>query len=217
MTEHPSFLRRALSWLRAGYPTGIPQQDYVALLGILHRRLTDDEVSAIAADVAEHAEADTPVAEAEIRALIASRAFEDADDEDVARVSARLAGGGWPLASRPADDDEDDDGPVVEGSALARIIAWLREGYPGGVPEHDYQPLLALLQRRLTKGEVKKVAKALRKADVSPAGPEDIAEAILDLTNAEPSDNDVRRVRERLAKKGWPVEFPDPDADQAAE
>jgi len=212
MTEHPSFLQRAVSWLRAGYPSGIPQQDYVALLGILHRRLTDEEVASIASAVAEHAEADTPIAEQEIRSLISSRAFEGASDEDVARVSARLAGGGWPLAARSDEDDEDE--PIAEGSVLARIVAWLREGYPMGVPEHDYQPLLALLQRRLTKSEVKKVAKALRRADVSPAGPEDIAEAITDLTNTEPSPTDVTRVRERLAAKGWPVEFPDPDAER---
>ena len=104
-------------------------------------------------------------------------------------------------------------GPMARAtrSALARIVNWLREGYPGGVPEHDYVPLLALLERRLTRSEVKKVAKALRRADVSPAGPSDIAAAITEYTHADPSDKDLRRVRDQLAKKGWPVEFPDPD------
>ena len=92
-----------------------------------------------------------------------------------------------------------------------RVIGWLRAGYPQGVPDHDYQPLLALLQRRLTKAEVKQVAKALRRADVTPAGPEDIAAAITDVTHVEPAAADLKRVRDRLAKKGWPVEFPDPD------
>ncbi len=213
MTDHPSFLRRAIDWLRAGYPTGIPEQDYVALLGVLHRSLTEDEVSSIAQELAEHAAPEHPIAESDIRHLIATRAFEGASGEDVARVSARLAGGGWPLAGRAEDDDDDD--AIAEGSVLARIVAWLREGYPMGVPDNDYQPLLALLQRRLSKGEVKKVAKALRKAEVSPAGPDDIAAAITDLTNAEPSENDLRRVRARLAAKGWPLDFPDPDQDHA--
>ena len=123
------------------------------------------------------------------------------------RVAAKLVLGGWPLAG----DEEDDDAPPKEGSALARIVYWLREGYPGGVPDHDYMPLLALLERRLTRSEVKKIAKALRRADVSPAGPSDIAAAITEYTHTDPSDNDLRRVRDQLAKKGWPVEFPDPD------
>ncbi len=212
MTDHPSFLRRAIDWLRAGYPAGIPEQDYVALLGVLHRSLTEDEVSSIAEELAGHAAPEQPITESDIRHLIATRAFEGASAEDVARVSARLAGGGWPLAVRH-DDDEDDDEPIAEGSVLARIVSWLREGYPMGVPDNDYQPLLALLQRRLTKSEVKKVAKALRKAEVSPAGPAAIAAAITDLTNAQPSEKDLRRVRDRLAAKGWPVDFPDPDQD----
>ena len=68
-----------------------------------------------------------------------------------------------------------------------------------------------MLERRLTRSEVKKIAKALRRADVSPAGPSDIAAAISHYTHAEPSENDLRRVRDQLAKKGWPVEFPDPN------
>ena len=129
------------------------------------------------------------------------------DDAQMRRVAAKLVLGGWPIAGEEAEDDA----PPREGSALARIVNWLREGYPGGVPEHDYLPLLALLERRLTRSEVKKVAKALRRADVSPAGPSDIAAAISHYTHAEPSENDLRRVRDQLAKKGWPVEFPDPD------
>ena len=87
----------------------------------------------------------------------------------------------------------------------------MREGYPGGVPDHDYVPLLALLERRLTRSEVKQVAKALRRADVSPAGPADIAAAISDYTHTTASEDDLRRVRQQLAKKGWPVESPAPD------
>ena len=34
--------------------------------------------------------------------------------------------------------------------ALERIVNWLRVSYPTGVPERDYQPLLALMRRRLS-------------------------------------------------------------------
>ncbi|NHI19677.1 DUF3349 domain-containing protein [Phycicoccus endophyticus] len=94
---------------------------------------------------------------------------------------------------------------------LARIVAWLREGYPEGIPTTDYVPLIALLRRRLTDKEVKQVARSLRQADVAPATSVDIGEFISKVTQDMPSEDDVRRVRAQLAKKGWPVEFPDPD------
>jgi hypothetical protein len=63
----------------------------------------------------------------------------------------------------------------------------------------------------LTRGDVKKVAKALRRASIAPASAEDIAAAITDVTHTDATDLDLQRVRERLAAKGWPVDFPDPD------
>ncbi|XVX19657.1 DUF3349 domain-containing protein [Actinomycetota bacterium] len=238
------FVTRALHWLRGGYPEGIPQDDYIAVLGILHRSLTPTEIDSIVDDLALQAEQGQRITGSQIRELIRTRVHEQASDEDVRRVTMRLVEGGWPLAGelrkeygltdgpapypragRPGDAEpqapapaphagpvaeDDSDEPPAEGSILGRIVSWLREGYPQGVPENDYVPLLAILQRRLTKSEVKKVAKALRREGVSPAGPDDIAAAISDYTAVDASTDDVRRVRQRLAKKGWPVEFPDP-------
>ena len=57
MTETSStFVTRALDWLRAGYPSGVPKQDYVVLLGLLRRKLTDNEVRRISGELAELAE-----------------------------------------------------------------------------------------------------------------------------------------------------------------
>lgn len=227
MTEHQNLFQRILHWLRAGYPEGVPQGDYVALLGILHRSLTDAEVAEMARLLG--ADAETAVDEDRIRRLIEERVHERASDDDVRRVSARLASGGWPLAGAPtrspdeavtrADavtdpasdpvrepEDEEEERPGV----LARVVAWVREGYPNGVPDQDYVPLLALLQRRLTKKEVKAAAKALRRNEVSPAGPDDIAAAITALTAQPPSESDVDRVARQLTKKGWPVELEEP-------
>jgi hypothetical protein len=39
-----NFLSRAVQWLRAGYPTGVPRQDYVVLLGLLQRKLSHHTV-----------------------------------------------------------------------------------------------------------------------------------------------------------------------------
>ena len=99
MTERTSSLpRRVLGWLKGGYPQGVPETDYVALLGILHRQLTDLEVREIAGALAEQAEPGTPITEESIRSMIDHRIHEEADEGSIARVTARLESGGWSLA-----------------------------------------------------------------------------------------------------------------------
>ena len=45
MTEtNQSVLENVLGWLHRGYPEGVPQKDYFALLALLKRSLTEDEV-----------------------------------------------------------------------------------------------------------------------------------------------------------------------------
>ncbi len=95
-----NFLTRAVGWLRAGYPAGVPRGDYVALLGVLRRKLTEDEVRKIAIGLAATDPAD-PITSADIEALIGTSLLHEADAEDVVRVSAHLAAGGWPLADPP--------------------------------------------------------------------------------------------------------------------
>lgn len=193
----PQLSHSVIAHIRAGFPDGVPDAEAAALGAVLQEQLGTHA----AHDVLRKLAAEKLLSRKAVRALVP-------EDEQVRQVSAKLVLGGWPLGGM---DEEEDEAPPREGSPLARIVNWLREGYPGGVPEHDYVPLLALLERRLTRSEVKKIAKALRRADVSPAGPSDIAAAITEYTHADPNDKDLRRVRDQLAKKGWPVEFPDPD------
>jgi hypothetical protein len=101
-----NFLTRTVDWLRAGYPTGVPRQDYVALLGLLRRKLTEDEVHKIAQELADASQKTSePITTEDIEDLIDDSLLQEATAEDVARVSARLAAGGWPLADPPLDED----------------------------------------------------------------------------------------------------------------
>ena len=44
-------LRGVLDWLLEGYPAGVPPKDYIPLIALLRRRLTEDDVRAIADEV----------------------------------------------------------------------------------------------------------------------------------------------------------------------
>lgn len=94
---------------------------------------------------------------------------------------------------------------------LAKIIAWLNEGYPEQVPGPDRVPLLALLKRRLTDDEVKAVAQDL--IDCGKFEKVDIGVLITQITDEMPSPEDIERVRQRLVAKGWPLD--DPRDDEA--
>jgi Protein of unknown function (DUF3349) len=87
---------------------------------------------------------------------------------------------------------------------LTSIVAWLRAGYPEGIPPTDYFPVLALLSRRLSTDEVKAVAHELTHRDGF--DDVDIGVLITQMTDELPSPADVERVRERLAAKGWPLD-----------
>ncbi|MDT5144900.1 MAG: hypothetical protein QOI79_4267 [Mycobacterium sp.] len=87
---------------------------------------------------------------------------------------------------------------------LTSIVAWLRAGYPEGIPPTDYFPVLALLSRRLSTDEVKAVAHDVMQRDGF--DDVDIGVLITQMTDQLPSPEDVERVRGRLAAKGWPLD-----------
>jgi hypothetical protein len=219
---------RVVGWLRAGYPDGVPQQDYVALLGILHRQLTEEEIITIAQTIAGSTVTDV---EERIRLAIRRKTLQPATDDEVARVSARLAKVGWPLAV--VDSDTPDESEQTEESEAAdptaepdvivasetrtvievrasdsearrnimkRLVTWVRQGYPTGVPAADYVPLIALLSRRLTKDEVIDIVIELRGASVLPSETGRIGAAIMGTTNEVPSIEEIERVRHHLSE-----------------
>jgi len=66
---------------------------------------------------------------------------------------------------------------------LAKVVGWLRAGYPDGAPERDYIPLVALLGNHLTSDDLTLIADELAFS--------------------------AARVRSHLAAEGWPLTIPD--------
>jgi hypothetical protein len=87
-----------LSWLHSGYPHGVPQQDYFALLALLCRTLSEDEVVQAAQTVLKGTDSDSVTPE-EIRAAIHVVTEREPNPEEMHQVASRLASVGWPLAA----------------------------------------------------------------------------------------------------------------------
>ena len=88
-------LKGVLDWLLEGYPTGVPPKDYIPLIALLRRRLTEDDVRAIADQVAlrspDAISTDIGVHITHITDALPSQA-------DLARVEEHLnRHHGWPL------------------------------------------------------------------------------------------------------------------------
>lgn len=92
----PGFLGSIVSWLRAGYPEGVPASDYIPLLAVLARRLSNEEVLAVARELI--ASGELPVDDIDIGTVITKFTDEMPSDEDVNRVRDKLGAHGWPLA-----------------------------------------------------------------------------------------------------------------------
>jgi len=92
---NPPFLEKVIGWLRAGYPTGVPDVDYVPLFALLGYHLSNEEVAAIADELAASSD---PASADEIKQAITAVTNSKPLASDIDRVRAHLAAGGWPLA-----------------------------------------------------------------------------------------------------------------------
>ncbi|MGE2714288.1 DUF3349 domain-containing protein [Mycolicibacterium litorale] len=92
---------------------------------------------------------------------------------------------------------------------MDKVLGWLREGYPQGVPPKDYFPLLALLKRSLTEEEVVRAAQSiLRSTDSDTVTEDEIRTAVHEVIAKEPNPEEVHQVAARLASVGWPLAAP---------
>lgn len=199
-----------LRWLRAGYPEGVPPKDYYPLLALLRDTLSREEFEEVISRI-ESLDAD-PIRLRDIRAAIEHVTSERPGDDDVRAVAARLAAVGWPLSggARKLAEEHAAENPTApprsHANPVQRALDWLRAGYPDGIPETDYVPILALLRRRLNEGEVREVADALIARDVEQDGIVSRVDAQVLMTKVLgelPTDEDLHRVEARLAESGW--------------
>lgn len=88
-----------VAFVRRAYPHGVPETDYIPLLALLRRRLSDDEVAAVARDLAESGQ--VSIDAADISLPIAQITDELPSPTDLDRVQRGLEAIGWPF--EPAD------------------------------------------------------------------------------------------------------------------
>ena len=91
----PPFLSSIIDWLRAGYPEGVPDVDYIPLFALLGSQLTDTEVSEIADELASETEPESAEA---IRQAIADVTHQQAPTPTSPGSGPGWPRGGWPLA-----------------------------------------------------------------------------------------------------------------------
>lgn len=93
----PGILQKVLDWLHAGYPQGVPQQDYYPLLAFLARSLKPDEVSEVVNALETEAHAGHQTTTEDVRVAIEAVTKSPALGEDVQRIAGQLRGLGWTL------------------------------------------------------------------------------------------------------------------------
>ncbi len=200
-----SVISSVLRWLRAGYPDGVPPKDYFPLLALLRRTLSESEFDEVIASL-ESPQMD-PVRKADIRAAIERVTSEPPSEQAVREVAARLAVAGWPLSGGVQQLIAVPEPSPSAPSPVERALAWLRQGYPDGVPTVDYVPLLALLRRRLSDDEVREVADILvvqGGVDAAATASRIDAQVLMSKVVGDlPSEEDIQRVERRLAVFGW--------------
>jgi Protein of unknown function (DUF3349) len=85
---------RFVAFIRAGYPQGVRQSDYRALLALPRRRLCDDEIAELARELVARGELKLNIDIADIGAAITRITDELPSAADLERVQRRL-GGDW--------------------------------------------------------------------------------------------------------------------------
>ena len=81
---------------------------------------------------------------------------------------------------------------------VSMIVAFMRAGYPTGMPATGYVPLAALSRRRISDDEITTLTGELIRRRRWPISAVDVAVGITRITNEMPSADDVERVQRQL-------------------
>jgi len=98
MTEQ-NFFESVLNWLHKGYPDGVPPKDYIPVLALLKRSLSEEEVVKAAQHILRQADSDSPVTDLQIEEAIRRVTEQQPNPEEMHQVASRLASVGWPLSA----------------------------------------------------------------------------------------------------------------------
>jgi hypothetical protein len=102
-----NFFRSVIQWLQVGYPDGVPGPDRIALLELLRSTpLSEDEITEVVDAIDEEELSTTSVDRDVLADFLSDMTHYDAGPENIARVAARLAAAGWPLAGINTNADD---------------------------------------------------------------------------------------------------------------
>jgi hypothetical protein len=93
---------------------------------------------------------------------------------------------------------------------VARFVAFVRAGYPTGMPATGYVPLAALSRRRLCDDEITAITSELIMRRRWPISTADVGVEITRITNEVPSPDDIERVQRRLDAISYVREWASP-------
>ena len=88
---------------------------------------------------------------------------------------------------------------------VSSIVAFVRAGYPSGLPTTGYVPAAALCRRRVSTDEITSLASELTSDRRGPISATDVGVAITRITDAMPSPEDIARVQRRLDRRSAPT------------
>ncbi len=93
----------------------------------------------------------------------------------------------------------------------SRVLHWLRQGYPSGIPNHDTFALFYVLERELTEEDLNELVDLIIGEGESttlrdkPITREQIGRLITYVHHQRPEKEDIARIQERLKNEGFPT------------